>query len=276
MKSSSQEIEQAIINSGFKHPEDILHTFIGGSELHGAKVKDTDDLDIYGLYIEKPQTMLGLDATKPSKHFHVWSSATNERRNGSDDVDIALYGLNKWAGMVAKGNPTALNFLFAPSVTSANGWTQANYEWERLREMVRGAVVSKYASHEFKGFAAAQMGRLLGTKGAGKHGQRPELTNNFGYDVKAGMHVLRLLDEAIELMLTGHMTFPRPNRELLIEVRTGGWSLDRLTNEANRRFAELDEVVKQSTLPDEADIPALNQIVTEAYHRHWTRTAAVV
>lgn len=263
---------RAIANSGFKQPEGIIHTFIGGSELHGAKVKDTDDLDIYGLYIEKPQTMLGLDATKPPKHFHVWSSATNERRNGPEDVDIALYGLNKWATMVAKGNPTALNFLFAPSILTG----EVRQEWENIRWRVRNAVVSKYASHEFKGFADAQLGRLLGTKGRGQKGQRPDLEAKFGYDVKAGMHVMRLLDEAIELMTTGYMTFPRPNKELLVHIRTGGWSLDRLTSEANRRFAELDKAVELSNLPDEADIKALDQIITEAYHRHWTRTQAVI
>jgi hypothetical protein len=30
------------------------------------------------------------------------------------DIDITLYGLRKWAGMVGKGNPTALHYLFAP------------------------------------------------------------------------------------------------------------------------------------------------------------------
>jgi predicted nucleotidyltransferase len=95
--------------SGFDRPQDLIHLFVGGSELHGAKVGKTDDTDLYGVYIEDPEQALGLD---PSEHF-VWSTAGDERRNGPDDVDVTLYSLRKWAGMAAKGNATALHFLFA-------------------------------------------------------------------------------------------------------------------------------------------------------------------
>jgi len=39
---------EAVARSGFGERGRITHLFVGGSELHGAKVKDTDDLDIYG------------------------------------------------------------------------------------------------------------------------------------------------------------------------------------------------------------------------------------
>src|SRR5260370_3150385 len=95
--------------SGFDWSESLIHLFIGGSELHGAKVGKTDDTDIYGIYIEEPEDVLGLD---PQEHF-VRSTAGNERRNGPDDVDVTFYSLRKWAAMAAKGNATALPFLFA-------------------------------------------------------------------------------------------------------------------------------------------------------------------
>ena len=44
--------------SGFPFPDRLIHLFIGGSELHGAKVYGTDDLDIYGVYIEPPERPL--------------------------------------------------------------------------------------------------------------------------------------------------------------------------------------------------------------------------
>lgn len=48
--------------SGFDRPQNLIHLFVGGSELHGAKVGKTDDTDIYGVYIEDPQNALGLDS----------------------------------------------------------------------------------------------------------------------------------------------------------------------------------------------------------------------
>lgn len=82
-----------VVRSGFDHASDLIHLFAGGSELHGAKIGATDDLDIYGVYVESPETALGLD---PQDHF-VWSTAGDERRNGPEDVDLTLYSLRRWA-----------------------------------------------------------------------------------------------------------------------------------------------------------------------------------
>ena len=62
--------------SGFDAPEAIVHLFVGGSELHGAKVGATDDLDVYGIFLDGPAITLGLE---PRTHF-VWSSAPGDRR----------------------------------------------------------------------------------------------------------------------------------------------------------------------------------------------------
>src|SRR5215471_18252420 len=105
----SEQLISAVQQSQFPHLNSLIHLFVGGSELHGAKVKDTDDLDIYGVYLEPPELILGLE----KQDFYVWSTAGDERRNGPDDVDVCLYSLRKWASLAAKGNPTALHFLFS-------------------------------------------------------------------------------------------------------------------------------------------------------------------
>ncbi len=65
-------ILREVYRSGFDRPESVIHLFIGGSELHGAKVGATDDLDLYGVFLDPPETVLGLS---PRRHF-VWSTAT--------------------------------------------------------------------------------------------------------------------------------------------------------------------------------------------------------
>jgi len=37
---------EVVRSSGFESPEEVVHLFVGGSELHGAKVGATDDLDV--------------------------------------------------------------------------------------------------------------------------------------------------------------------------------------------------------------------------------------
>lgn len=245
---------------------DLVHLFVGGSELHGAKVHGTDDLDIYGVYLEPSERILGLELFE---HF-VWSTAAQGERNGPADIDITLYSLRKLAGLLCKGNPTALNFLFSFNAFVGEDVKRALF-WGELSAQLKKHVISKSASKQFMGFVDAQMGRLLGTRGRGKKGQRPELEEKFGYDVKAGMHAIRLLHECIELMFRHTITFPRPEKELLIEVRTGGWSLDKLSTEVNRLFVELKDQRERSSLPENPNRQAVSRLISDAYLAHWRK-----
>ena len=114
---------------------------------------------------------------------------------------------------------------------------------------------------------------MTGDRGRGKHGQRPELEQKFGYDVKAGMHVLRLLHEGIEFVSRGWVTLPRPEpeRSRLIAVRRGEWSEDRVISEANRLMTELDAAAESSPLPGHVDLGAVGKIVTEICLDAWER-----
>ena len=254
----SEQLVSAVGQSGFPYLGSVIHLFVGGSELHGAKVKNTDDLDIYGVYLEPPELVLGLD----KRDFYVWSTAGNERRNGPDDVDVCLYSLRKWAGLAAKGNPTALHFLFSQN------YVPNPEPWEEVLKH-RDAFLSHQAATQFRGFAEAQVRRLQGI-GTGKKGQRHELIGAHGYDIKAAMHVIRLLNEGIELMCSGTITLPRPEKDLLITIRTGNYvSLDRVLNLANTLFRELEGAENSSTLPEKVDRGAISRLVSQTYLRFW-------
>jgi predicted nucleotidyltransferase len=246
-----------IADSGFPHMSRLVHVFVGGSELHGAKVQGTDDLDIYGAYIEPPDLVLGLE----SLPHYVWSTAGNDRRNGPADVDVTLYSLRKWAGLACKGNPTALHFLFAEGAMKSPTWSLITKRKE--------IFLSRLCAKHFMGFANDQLARMTGKKGRGKKGQRPELEEKYGYDVKAAMHTLRLLYECKEVLRSATITLPRPERDLLIRVRTGKFTLERVLDMANRLFAECEEETKKSALPDKVDRRAVSQVLTECYLRSW-------
>jgi uncharacterized protein len=142
--------------------------------------------------VEDPEHALGLNSR---------SAAGDDRRNGPDDVDVTLYSLRKWSGMAAKGNATALHFLFAdPKDVSPRTW--------RKIQNNRSVFLSRTSARQFLGFADSQFKRLTGEKGSGTKGQRPEYIGRYGYDTKAAMHGLRLLYECMELMQLGRITLP--------------------------------------------------------------------
>ncbi len=260
-RSRVQEIHQVITQTGFEFPGSIIHLFVGGSEAHGAKVHGYDDLDLYGVYIEPPDLALGVSEGKV-EHF-VWSTAGNERKNTSDDVDLALYSLRKWARMAAKGNATALHFLFTPNI-ARNGEV-----WEKWIRPNSHVFLSRQAGFHFQKFAEDQLRRLHGI-GTGEKGLRLDLIEKHGYDTKAAMRTIRLLHEGIELMRTGSITLPRPEKELLITIRTGHFgSLLQVDRLAATLFGELEESRQNSHLPEEPSGPEVSRIVAAVYLEFW-------
>jgi predicted nucleotidyltransferase len=249
---------QEVLRSDFERPEAIIHLFIGGSELHGAKVGATDDLDIYGVFLDNPSIVLGLLSRK---HF-VWSTASGDRRNGPEDVDLTLYSLRRWAQLAAKGNATALHFVFADFTATSN-------EFWGLVQARRDLFISRESAAQFLGFAGNQMRRITGERGRGAKGRRPEYESVFGYDTKAAMHCLRLYLECIELMRFGTITLPRPEREFLVEARSGSWTYERFLAEAESLRSEAEEAAKMSTLPEMVDLLAVSKLLAEVHLAAW-------
>ena len=246
--------------SGFCPVDSVVNLFVGGSELHGAKVGATDDLDLYGVFIAAPEDVLGLN---PLEHF-VWSTASDDRRNGPDDVDLTLYSFGKWAAMAAKGNATALHFLFADATAvSAPVWS--------LIQDQKDLFLSKRSAVQFLGFAENQLKRITGEKGKGAKGTRPEYEGAFGYDTKAAMHTLRLLFECRELMQEGTITLPRPEEELLIDLRGGSWTLDRFMAEAKQARLDAEAAAASSFLPDWIDERRISALVARVYLSYWNQ-----
>jgi predicted nucleotidyltransferase len=256
---SSAEVMDEIIAHGFPTERGrLIHALVGGSQLHGVKLEGKDDHDIYGIYIETPQCRFW----EGFPHF-VTSTAPQSERNKAGDVDVICYSLRRFARLAAAGNPTILHMLFTSADSNEAFWSAVIAS--------RSLFLAKAHAHKYKGYADAQLRRMTGDRGRGKHGQRPELEQKYGYDVKAAMHVLRLLHEGIEFVSRGWVTLPRPEpeRSKLLAVRRGEWSQERVIAEANRLFAELDVAVEHSPLPERVDLDAVGRLVTKICLDAW-------
>lgn len=242
---------------GFREPENIIHVFAGGSHQHGARIAEKADLDICGIYIPDAPQVIGLDR---AEHF-VGGTGDDHTRNTPDDVDIVLYSLRKWAHLTAKGNPTVLSYLFMPAF--------AYGVWREIIVPSTALFVASSHANAFCGFANAQIQRINGERGTGKHGQRDPLIEEFGWDCKAGMHVIRMMLECRELLLTGRMTFPNPEVQTLLAIRRGEWSRDRVTREHLLMEEEIRDLQNGSTLPKVVDRGAISSLISYAHLRHW-------
>jgi uncharacterized protein len=89
---------------------------------------------------------------------------------------------------------------------------------------------------------------------------RAELEARFGYDVKHGMHVVRLLRMCREILAEGRVVVRRPDRDDLLAVRSGAWPYDRLVAWATEQDAAMSELYERSPLPRTPDTKALDAL----------------
>jgi len=241
---------------GFPYPDNLIQAFIGGSQLHGAKIAGTDDTDWYGVFVEPPVKMIGFDR---DEHF-VFTTGGKLGGNGPQDVDVCLYSLRKWAGMAIKGNPSALHFVFAKPEFSTP-W------WERIAKQ-SSLFASKKHLTPFLKFADDQIERLCGRKGQ-KSVHRAHIEQKYGYDTKYAMHAIRLYLEAKEYMEAGTITLPNANVDLLVAIRQGKYKLSEIEAMGKQLESEALAAQAASALPHAVDLDTVSDLITKVYLGFW-------
>jgi len=111
--------------------------------------------------------------------------------------------------------------------------------------------------------------RLTGERGMGRHGQRPDLIARYGFDVKFAMHYVRLLGECRELLREHKVTLPRPEKELLIDIRSGKYTQDQVFEIGDGLARECERLLEKNDLPDAVDAELLSRHIADAYQHHW-------
>lgn len=92
---------------------------------------------------------------------------------------------------------------------------------------------------------------------------RSALEAKYGYDTKHGMHLVRLLRMAQEILSEGKVVVRRPDAEELLSIRRGAWSYEKLVEWATVTDASLDELMKKSPLPTRPDREKIDQLLRD-------------
>jgi len=82
------------------------------------------------------------------------------------------------------------------------------------------------------------------------YGDHVQESSGKGVDYKALSHALRVAEEAMEVVQTGGLVFPRPNAAYLLEVKKGNCDPNEILETFEKFFIELEESVKTSKLPE--------------------------
>ncbi len=90
--------------------------------------------------------------------------------------------------------------------------------------------------------------------------KRKLLESKYGYDTKHASHLYRLILECEEILMNETITFPRPEAELLTEIRNGCWTYDELIERVSKYDILFEEIYKNTKLPKKANINKIDQL----------------
>lgn len=89
--------------------------------------------------------------------------------------------------------------------------------------------------------------------------KRAEWERRYGYDVKHGAHLVRLLRMCREILTEGRVVVRRPDAEELMAIRRGELSYDELVAWAEQQDRELQALEPSSPLPPAPDVAAIEE-----------------
>jgi predicted nucleotidyltransferase len=90
--------------------------------------------------------------------------------------------------------------------------------------------------------------------------ERKRLEELYKYDVKHASHLVRLMTEGKELLLTGKITFPLPNADEVLSIKNGKYSYEEIVEMAENLDKEFEMWYIKSTLPHSADKKNLTEL----------------
>jgi hypothetical protein len=123
---------------------------------------------------------------------------------------------------------------------------------------VNGRAIPFHATVKY---AKEIVGKML--DGYGARANKAHLAG--GVDWKALSHAVRVNGEAMELLSTGNITFPRPDAALLKDIKTGQIPYEQVAEMIEQGVADLHEAREKSTLRDTPDKEWVDNFVYEVY-----------
>lgn len=211
-----------------------------------------DDIDYFGIYIFPLEYYLSLEGYYHSKEV------IDEKK---DELDTVEYEVHKAFHLLTNCNPNIISFLW----NKPEHFIEVSKGGQLILDNKAMFLSRRRIRDGFAGYAYSQLRKL--TEGAykGYMGERRKaVVDKHGYDTKNAATLIRLLRQGIECMSTGEIqTFRTTDREFLLEVKTGKYSLNEIQDFADKEFKRLDEAYENSKLPLENSRSRINEILVE-------------
>jgi len=179
---------------------------------------------------------------------------------GEKNYDINIYGIIKYMNLVVDNNPNMLETLFVPNRCVTHITDSGKILRERRKEFL-----TKNSFNKLLGYAYSQLKKLDTMVPTGK---RLELVEKYGFDTKFAYHIIRLAEQARQILLEHDLDLER-SKELLKNIREGYFTKDQIKTMFEEREKEIRQIFLNSTLRDKPDYTKLNTILMMVLENHY-------
>lgn len=245
-KLNENTYSKKIILSGYRGS--IAHN------LHIPRDKDDvfgiDDKDFFEIYCYPLVYYLSLEGYYHSKEV---------KETIQDENDTIAYEIRKTFHLLTNCNPTILLFLY----NKPSHYLHISQGGKLLLKNRDLFLAKKRIKDAFIGYAYQQLKKLKHGVFKGYMGEkRKKIVKRYGYDTKNASTLLRLLTQGKELLITGNLqVYREKDRNFLLDVKRGKYSLDKVQQMAKKGFQEIDNAYSISKLPEENDKKRIDKLL---------------
>ncbi len=247
-------------------PNAVCYEVIMGSNAYGVS-SDDSDTDIYGFCIPKKEMIFPHLAGEifgfgsQAKRFDVWQE--HHIKNKDKEYDFSIYGIVKFFQLCMENNPNMIDSLFVPN----NCVIYSNAVGQHVREN-RHKFLHKGCFHKLKGYAYSQLNKMKNGSPR-ENSKRAESIAKYGFDVKFGYHVVRLVLEAEQILTTGDLNL-QLHKEQLKAIRRGEVPLEKIEEFFNEKEKVLEGLYHSSTvIPYSPDENAIKELLINCLEMHY-------
>jgi predicted nucleotidyltransferase len=238
-----------------------------GSVAYGVS-SDDSDIDVYGFCIPKKDVIFPhlqgeiLGFGRQVKRFNQWQEHHILDKDSGKEYDCSIYNIVKYFQLVMENNPNMIDSLFTPDrcvlhITKIGTMVREN----------RKLFLCKKAWHTFKGYAYSQSHKA-NLKQPQEGSKRAQIVEKYGWDVKFGYHVVRLINEVEQILTEQDLDLQR-SREQLKAVRRGEMSFEEVQKWFSDKEKALETVYSESKLRHSPDEDAIKQLLINCLEEHY-------
>ena len=230
-------------------------------------------------------------------------------KDGDTEYDLSIYNIVKFFQLCMENNPNMVDALFVPTRCVLHSTGIGNHIRDNRHMFLSKRVWHKFKGYAFSQLhkmrnkhalefvnlcdeysldiyadlkellhglptgndeLVRKMCSLVGKLDRnGKRSKRLTTIQKYGFDVKFGYHVVRLLDECEQILETGDLDLTRA-REQMKAVRNGEWSMERIIEYFDVKNAYLEELYGDTTaIPYAPPEDHIKNLLVECIEMHY-------